>query len=348
MKPLILMSLFGIAVASSLTYVGASIGPAFSIPDTISREAKAAFDERFNSLESRAMRALTSLPDNSETDEWISLQAKAEAAVATYNEGIVNTLKPEITTTEINGTEVLDIRPQGWQDNGKVLVYLHGGAYVFYSASSTLLSSVSMADATGLRVISVNYTLAPHADYVEIQDEVLSVIQGLNEAGYDMDDMAMFGESAGGGLVAAIALKLRDQDIGMPKALVLWSPWSDVTNNGDTYHTLQDAEPTYRYDKLLRPSALAYAPESKHKDPYVSPVYGDFAKGYPPTLIQAGTKEIFLSNAVRMYQALDDAGQEVKLDVYEGMWHVFQIHIGMPEADKARAKAAQFILKNLQ
>lgn len=93
----------------------------------------------------------------------------------------------------------------------------------------------------------------------------------------------------------------------MPAAVALWSPWADVTETGDTYITLEAAEPNYLYEILLGPSANAYADPKDKKNPYVSPVYGDFKKGFPPTLIQGGTKEIPLSGFVRLCQALDTA-----------------------------------------
>jgi acetyl esterase/lipase len=141
---------------------------------------------------------------------------------------------------------------------------------------------------------------------------------------------------------------MRDQGLGMPAAVVLWSPWSDITDAGDTYATLQDADPLLFYPGNLQHCAAAYAEPKDQKHPYVSPVYGDYAKGFPPTLIQAGTKEIFLSNAVRHYQALDQAGIPVKLDLYEGMWHIFQVfHHDLPESKLARKKVRAFLEERL-
>ena len=104
----------------------------------------------------------------------------------------------------------------------------------------------------------------------------------------------------------------------------------------------------YVYDKHLKHSADAYADPKDQKNPYVSPVYGDYSKGFPPTLIQGGIKEIFLSNFIRQYQALDTAGQTVKLDLYEGMIHVFQLNIiSSPESDMTLKKRAAFVKQYL-
>jgi acetyl esterase/lipase len=149
-------------------------------------------------------------------------------------------------------------------------------------------------------------------------------------------------------MAAGSVLKMRDKGLGMPAAVVLWSPWSDITATGDSYATLAQADPLLYYPENLAHCAAAYAAPADQKHPYVSPVYGDYSKGFPPTLIQAGTKEIFLSNAVRQYQALDAAEIPVKLDLYEGMWHIFQVfNYDIPEAKLARKKAAAFLGQTL-
>ncbi len=152
----------------------------------------------------------------------------------------------------------------------------------------------------------------------------------------------------GDGLAAGAVLKARDKGLGQIAAVVLWSPWADITNTGDSYSTLADADPILRYEDFLKNAADAYADPADQKHPYVSPDYGDFLEGYPPTLIQVGTKEIFLSNAVRLYQALDQAGIEAKRDPYDGMWHVFpSFHWQLPESELARQKMAEFLRTHL-
>lgn len=316
--------------------------PYLHIPATISPEAQAIL---------RLLPDPKKLPAFPEPDDvlaWKAAQQAAEARNLENQKPLVDRLVPNITETELGGVPVLDIKPKGWQDNGKVLVYTHGGAYTFQSASSTLSSSVLMADGSGLRVISIDYTLAPHAKWREVTEQVISVFQALQTEGYEMKDIAIYGDSAGGGLAAGTVLKMRDAGMGMPAAVVLWSPWSDITDVGDTYTTLKAAEPFFTYANQLGNSADAYADPEDQDHPYVSPVYGDYSKGFPPTLIQGGTKEIFLSNFIRHYQALDTAGQVVKLDLYEGMTHVFQAFLqGSPESTLAVSKSVAFLEKHL-
>src|SRR6185295_6747559 len=173
---------------------------------------------------------------------------------------------------------------------------------------------------------------------------VVAVFQALIKEGHSLKEIAIQGSSAGGGLAAAAVLKMRDQGLGMPAAVVLWSPWSDITETGDSYVTLKAADPNLVYAKTLKASAAAYADPKDQKNPYVSSVYGDYTKGFPPTLIQGGTKEIFLSNFIRQYQAIEAAGQTAKLDLYEGMVHVFQLRLpDSPESRLAFTKTKNFL-----
>jgi len=317
-------------------------GDDFAAPATISNEAQAAL-AKFTRAERNAP-----LPAADDVEGWKKKQAEVEQKRAAANEAVVKEYRPKITERKLAGVPVLDIRPAGWSGGNKVLVYAHGGAYTMYSAKSRLMSAVPMAGATGLRVISVDYTLAPHAKWPEITAQVVSVIQALVAEGHTLKKIAIYGESAGGGLAAGAVLKMRDQGLGMPAAVVLWSPWSDITDSGDTCVTLQDADPLLYYPNSLRHCADAYADPADQKHPYVSPVHGDYSKGFPPTLIQAGTKEIFLSNAVRHYQALDNAAIPVKLDLYEGMWHIFQVfNHDLPESKLARKKVRTFLDERL-
>ncbi|HEU5434115.1 MAG TPA: alpha/beta hydrolase, partial [Thermomicrobiales bacterium] len=250
---------------------------------------------------------------------------------------------PAITPISLSGVPALDIRPRTWRDDGAALVYLHGGAYVVCSAYSTVNIAAAMADAAGIRVVSIDYTVAPKGRWRQVSDEICGAIRALVAAGTPLDQIVLWGDSAGGALAAAAALRLRNEGEALPAALLLWSPWSDIAPLGDTHATLAADEPLYVFSQVLAPAAAAYADPDDWTHPYVSPVYGDYSLGFAPTLIQAGTKETFLSNAVRLYRALDLAGVPATLDIWEGMWHVFQSELDLPEAEQARRKSAAFV-----
>lgn len=313
------------------------------IPTTISKEAQ----DMLKNLPMGASPLV--IPSPGDIEGWQKLNQQVSSMLMGMSRPIVDSYQPNITATKLGNVSTLDIKPRGWSDNGKVLVYVHGGGHTLLGANSTLGFAVPVANSTGLRTVSIDYTLAPISKWNQTTGEVLSVIQALmEEQGYSIKDIAMYGDSAGGGLAAGTVLRMVDEGIGIPAALVLWSPWIDVTREGDTYVTLQNADPITSANLTLKNMADAYANPSDQENPYVSPVYGNFSKGFPPTLIQGGTKEVLLSDFVRLYQAMDQAGIPVKLDIYEGMPHDFQyILLGTPESTLAISKMNDFLKEYL-
>jgi epsilon-lactone hydrolase len=320
-----------------------NITNSFYIPSTISPEAQ-------DMLKNMTMSTSTLVTPNPEDiKRWQNLNQQISSLLTEMSQPIVDMYKPNVTTTKLGNVTVLDIKPRDWRDNDKVLVYLHGGGHTLLSANSTLGLTVPVANSTGLRIISVDYSLAPISKWNQTTNEVLSVIQALvQEQGFSTEDIVIFGDSAGGGLAVGSVLKMRDEGIGIPAAIVLWSPWVDATGKGDTYVTLKNADPITSANLTLKNMADAYANPSDQENPYVSPVYGNFSKGFPPTLIQGGTKDILLSDFVRLYQAIDKAGIPVKLDIYEGMPHDFPfVLFGTPESNLALSKTNDFLMEHL-
>jgi acetyl esterase/lipase len=312
--------------------------PYVHIPETVSPDAQAFLRTV------KDPHLVPRFPDPTDLAGWEKVREFAEADGKAKSAPLLQRYEHTVTEAKLGGVPVLDVRPENWKDNGKLTVYTHGGAHVMYSAASMVGRAVVFAHETGLRVISVDYTVAPLAKYNQMSDEVIAVISALTKSGQRLQDTVVFGDSSGGGLAAAVVLKMRDQGLGMPAAAVLVSPWLDVTPSGDTETTLHDADPNQLYEKHQVYAAAAFADPKDQKDPYASPVYGDFSKGFPPTLIQGGLKEVLLSGFVRMYQALDVAGVPVKLDLYEGMIHNFPDRIpDAPEAILARQKVRTFV-----
>jgi acetyl esterase/lipase len=308
------------------------------IPEYLSPEAKAAL-KQYLSAEPGA-----SLPAPDDLDGWAKLHEENEATWKEANHEVLREYGPEISRGVLAGVPVLEVRPKGYAESPNVLVYVHGGGYTVGSVESSLVCSVPVASDTGLRLISVEYTVAPRGRWQQATDQVVAVLEALAAEGRRPGEIAIYGDSAGGGLAAGSVLKMRDRGMEMPGAVLLWSPWSDITETGDSYHTLRGQDPLLDYAKNGKNAADAYADPKDQKHPYVSPVYGDYSRGYPPTLIQGGTKEIFLSNFVRHYRALDDAGIPAKLDLYDGMWHGFMgINHALPESRAARKKMVDFL-----
>lgn len=310
------------------------------IPETISPEAQKILKEVY---EKKIYEY--SCPAPEDTSGWILLQKETEENYRAITEAVIE--KNSVTLKEIKkgDVSVLEIQPEKIKDSSKVLVYIHGGAFTLFSARSTLNCSAPMCHSTGLRTIAVDYTNSPQADWNTIQEQVISVFKALLSEGYSMGNIYLFGDSAGGGIAANSVIRLRDSNMGMPSAVVLMSPWIDLTERGDTFHTLADSDPVLVYNPMLKNCAEAYADGLELNDPKVSAINADFSKGFPPVLITEGTKCIFLSSSVLFDRTLKYAGLESELDLYEGMWHVFQQH-DIPESRISLKKCAEFFEKH--
>ena len=245
------------------------------IPETVSQEAQAFL----RTLQDPAL--MPAFPEPDDLAGWEKVRAHAEADAKAKSAPLLQRYEHTVTAESLGGVPVLDVRPKNWKDNGKVAVYTHGGAHVMNSAASMLGRAVVFAHETGLRVLSVDYTLAPLAKYNQMSDEVIRAIGALLKKGQRLADTAIYGDSSGGGLAAAVVLKMRDQGLGMPAAAVLVSPWLDVTPSGDTETTLHDADPNQLYEKHGKHAAAAFANPEDQKDPYASPVYGDYFQRVP-------------------------------------------------------------------
>lgn len=316
----------------------------FHIPTTVSADAQKTIGEW--TLEGRNKGVENFLKADAPLSEWAAKQKEFNDMASEPMADLLEYYHPTVDTIEVGGIRAIDVKPKNYKESDNVVVYIHGGAYVFFTADVTLLTSVPLADVSGLRVISIDYTLAPQAKFDKITDEVLQFYQGLLDEGYKPENISIYGDSAGGGLAAGSVLKMRDKGMELPSSLVLWSPWADIDRIGDTYFTNANNDPNLVYPGFLEECALAYADKEEFKNPYVSPVYGDYTKNFPPTLIQVGGKETFLSNSIRMYRVLNEADKEVKLDVYEGMWHVWQAYYKMPESKIAVKNTSKFILEH--
>jgi epsilon-lactone hydrolase len=232
------------------------------------------------------------VPAPDDLEGWRQYRALMESRVKADNASAIMQYQPTIAPRKLGEIPVLDIRPQGWRDNGKVIIYLHGGAYTMFSARSSLITCAPVAQVIATRVIAVDYTTVPFSKWTRTPSQVIAVIKALLKGGYSHNDIGLLGDSSGGGLVVSTVLKMKDEGLDTPSALVLWSPWADITETGDSYATLKDADPAYRY-AVLKPSADACADPKDQKHPYVSPVYGNFRGGFPPTLIQGAPRRFF-------------------------------------------------------
>lgn len=230
---------------------------------------------------------------------------------------------------------------------GKLLLYLHGGGYVFGSCATHRQMASYIAKAGGVRVLLPEYRLAPEHPYPAAIEDVVRLYRALLKAGYSSRDIMVAGDSAGGGLAVAALLALRDAGEPMPAAACLLSPWLDLTGSGESMQTNAQKDPWFK-PEYMPVLARHYCPENERAHPLVSPVFADVS-GLPPLLVQVCSEEILLSDATRIVEKTRAAGGEADLEIYSGLWHVFQAFARqVPESRAAVARIGSYIERTLR
>jgi acetyl esterase/lipase len=257
--------------------------------------------------------------------------------------------RPVIRSGEIAGVPVFEVVPAK-VDPGRAhrrLVHLHGGAYVINGGEAGLTEAILAGAHARTPVISIDYRMPPDHPFPAAVEDAVAVWRALTET-RDPRAMAVFGTSAGGGLALAVALKLKGLGLPMPAALAPGTPWADLSGASDSYAVnavVDGVLPTY--DGLLAACARLYAGEASLYDPLVSPVHGDFA-GFPPTILTTGTRDILLSDTVRVHRRLRQAGVAARLEVHEAMSHAeYNQAFDSPESVAVFTDIADFLDRHL-
>lgn len=221
-----------------------------------------------------------------------------------------------------------------------VILYCHGGGYSTGSSLYARTLTTKLATSTSMDVLCFDYRLAPEHPYPAALEDVMQVWNYLMLLGYGARDVILAGDSAGGNLALCLALQLKREGRLMPRGLVLMSPWTDLTVSGKSHITKADIDPVLNAEYLER-MIVNYAEGQDLTNPMISPLFGDY-DGFPPTYIQVGNNEILQDDAVMLYKKLLKANVSVKLDMFRGMWHVFQMS-PFKTAYEAMDKNAEFI-----
>ena len=278
----------------------------------------------------------------------LDLQADVPTLRASFNELMAHIPAPDDVRqrpTTIGGVSAIEVTAPGTEGDA-VILYFHGGVYVIGSAATSVSLVAELARRTGARVITLDYRLAPEHPYPAAVDDAQGAYRGLLEQGVDPGQIALAGESAGGGLAVATLLGLRDAGTPLPSCAFLMSPYADLTLSGDSIASREAV------DRTLTPEGLRlripdYVAGADAADPLISPVFADLT-GLPPLLIQVGSNEILLSDALRLAERAAMADVTVTLDVTDSAPHVFQAFAAMlDEADAALDRASTFLRTNL-
>ncbi|WP_169729296.1 alpha/beta hydrolase [Solimonas soli] len=226
----------------------------------------------------------------------------------------------------------------------RVVLYLHGGAYLFGAARIYRAVNARLAEWAQARVVAVDYRLAPEHPFPAAPADALAAYRGLLERGIAAADIVLAGDSAGGGLALACALQVREAGLPMPAGIVLFSPWVDLSLGGETIVSRAASE-LILDPQMLREAAAAYLAGRPAQTALASPLFADL-RGLPPLLVQVTDTELLYDDARRLAERAGAAGVEVEYKVWRGLWHVWQVFAGkVPEADAALREAADFIVR---
>lgn len=239
---------------------------------------------------------------------------------------------------EMDGFEACMVTTDN-EKSRRVILYLHGGAYTAGNLTYACGFASVLAVETGMRVLSVAYRLAPENPFPAAIDDALASYQYLLGQGYQAKDISLVGESAGGGLVYALCLYLKQKSLPLPSALVALSPWTDLTFGGQSYKTNMKKDPSLS-ERALRANAEAYA-KGQENNPLVSPIFGDLSS-FPRSLLFAGGDELLLDDTKMLADGLMSSGSSCELIVEEGLWHVYVL-FKVPEAKEALKRITSFL-----
>lgn len=221
-----------------------------------------------------------------------------------------------------------------------IILYCHGGGYSTGSSLYARTLTTKLASSTSMDVLSFDYRLAPEHPYPAATEDAMYVWNYLMLLGYGARDIILAGDSAGGNLALSLCLQMKSQGRLMPRGLVLMSPWTDLTVSGKSHVTKAEIDPILNAP-YLEQMIENYAAGQELKNPLISPLFGEY-EGFPPVYIQVGSNEILQDDAVMLYKKMLKANVGVKLDVFKGMWHVFQMS-PFKTAFEAMDKNAEFI-----
>ena len=260
--------------------------------------------------------------------------------------GIRVPIEVTVRTVQAGGVHAEWIEPVG-VDPQRVILYLHGGGYCICSLDTHRGLACRLAMACRARLLSIDYRLAPENPFPAALEDSLATYRWLLAQGIPAKQIAIGGDSAGGGLTLATALSLRDGSQGLPAALFLISPWTDLTFSGESIETRKGIDPIFGGEGNRLGFAPAYLGKHDPANPLISPLFADL-HSLPPTLIHVGSDEILLDDSVRLDEKLKASGVSARLHVWDGMWHVFQIFAPyLPEAQQAICQIGDFVCEQI-
>ena len=290
----------------------------------------------------------TKAPMNLTADQWKTLQKETDTERAKGTRASAQQFHVSVNEEKIAGVRVYRVKPESISDENRnrLLVHVHGGAYVYGSGEAAAAEAVLAAHFGKIEVVSVDYRMPPDFPFPAALDDAFAVWKEVVK-NRNPRNIGLFGTSTGGGMTLALVLKLKQLGMPLPGALMAGTPWADMTKTGDTFFTNELVDNVLgSNDGFLEASARLYAGNHELKDPLLSPIYGDLT-GFPPTILLSGTRDLFLSNTVRTHQKLLQSGSVAELLVFEGQSHAQYNAPSAPETATAWTQVSQFFNRHL-
>jgi acetyl esterase/lipase len=282
-------------------------------------------------------------------DEWKKQIKSIEDALVKTLPGLREQLGVHVEPTTIDGVKAYIVAPDTIppENRNRLLVHVHGGCYASFAGESGTAEAIYMAGFGKFKIISVDYRTPPDHPYPAALDDAMTVWKAAVKMA-DPKNTAIFGSSAGGALTLSMVLRAKQDGLPLPAAIAPGTPMSDLTGSGDSFRANAMVDNVLvAYGANCDKRAALYAAGHDLKDPMLSPLFGDM-QGFPPTILTSGTRDLLLSNTVRVHRKLRQAGVDAVLQVYEGQAHAqYYRDVTAPETKEAFAEIAQFFDKHL-
>lgn len=282
---------------------------------------------------------------HTDRERWRAYVSQVEAQLVQVAAMRAQAFPSAISEHPLSHATLYEIVPESLKSGNedKAILHIHGGAFIVGGGKSAAYTAQTISSLAGIRAFSPDYRMPPNHPYPAGLDDCVEAYRFLLER-YDAANIALEGSSAGANLVAATILRARDEGLPLPGACSLHTAGVDLTHSGDSFATNQVIDIVLRAPQPETMALYAGAHDMRH--PYLSPVFGDFTKGFPPTILISGTRDMLLSPTVMMHRALLRAGIEAELHVFEAMPHG-GLGGASPEDRELQQQIADFISRSL-
>ena len=282
-------------------------------------------------------------------EEWKNQINAIENALSQTLPALRGALNVRVEPATFDGVKAYIVAPETIppENRNRLLIHVHGGCYASFAGESGTAEAIYMAGFGKFKIISIDYRTPPDHPYPAALDDAMTVWKAAVKMA-DPKNMAIFGSSAGGALTLSMVLRAKQDGLPLPAAIAPGTPMSDLTGSGDTFQTNAMVDNVLvAYGANCDKRAALYASGHDLKDPMLSPLFGDM-HGFPPTILTSGTRDLLLSNTVRVHRKLRQAGVEAALQVFEGQAHAqYYRDSNAPETKEAFEEIARFFDKHL-